>query len=383
MQTCIFATMTGRKKIYAIISYPFLPATTGGEISTWQILSFMGKKTDLRVFTVDPYKPVNPADYSFSLDFGMRFKPTRYLNPFLLFHVISEIKKHHADAIFFDQPFMGWMIPFIRLICKKPVFIRSNNIEYLRFKSMGKQWWSLLYMYEKLVYKFSSLVIFVSDIDQAKAIREFDLKPDKTLLTPYGIPQEKLPAKIQNAKEQLAARHGFGSNRKVLLFFATLSYQPNYEAVAFIADNIYPLLKQNSKHSFVILICGKNLPESIKQKLENKPEIQYLGFVEDIETYIDGADLMINPILSGGGVKTKAIDTLGRGQVVISTQTGAEGIDPAVCGHNLIICEDHQWNKFTEAIEAQLDRPQNHLPDSFFNTYSWPGIIERLMQKLK
>jgi hypothetical protein len=55
----------------------------------------------------------------------------------------------------------------------------------------------------------------------------------------------------------------------------------------------------------------------------------------DINEYIDGCDVMINPILSGGGVKTKAIDTLARSQTVISTQTGAEGIDAKVCGNNL------------------------------------------------
>jgi hypothetical protein len=371
-------------KIYAIISYPFLPATTGGEISTQNILEYMARVNEVKVFTVDPYQPINPKDYSFELDFGMRFKASRYLNPFLFFTILKGIKAFKADAIFFDQPWMGWMIPFLRLLTRKPVFLRSNNIEYLRFKSMGKSWWSLLYMYEKLVYKMCNLVIFVSDIDQAKAIYEFDLKSENTLLTPYGIPQSSLPEPIPNAKKIIQERHAIPSHHPIFLFFATLSYQPNYDAVAFIANEIEPRLNQALPNGFTILICGKNLPAHLIALVQTKTTMQYLGFVADIETYIDGANLMLNPIMSGGGVKTKAIDTLGRGKTVISTAIGAEGIDPKVCSDYLkIAAGENPWDDFVKLIIQQLSAEPSSFPNAFFETYSWSGIIEKLMGKLR
>lgn len=371
-------------KIYAVISYPFLPATTGGEISTQNILEYMGRVNALEVFTVEPYANIDPKQYSFRIDFGMKFTPTRYLNPLLFFKVFKKIKAMPADAIFFDQPWMGWMIPLIKLFTGKPVFLRSNNIEYLRFKSMGKSWWSLLYIYEKLVYKSASLVIFVSDVDQAKAIYEFDLPEHKTLLTPYGIPQSSLPSKVINSRQTLLHRHGIGSNQPIFLFFATLSYGPNHEAVSLIRQEIYPRLLKQLGEDFSILICGKNLPAHVEESLKDAPQIQYLGFVEDIETYIDGATLMMNPIISGGGVKTKAIDTLGRGQRVISTVTGAEGINPNVCGDCLLIADQNKlWDNFTQLMVNALSQPSPTLPSSFFDTYSWPGIIQQLMKKLQ
>lgn len=374
--------MDSSKNIFAIISYPFLPATTGGEISTMQILNYMGKVNRVKVFTVESYADVSKLKFDFEPIFGMPFKSSRYLNLLLLPRIVKLVKQHQTDFIFFDQPWMGWMIPFLRLFTGRKVFIRSNNIEYLRFKSMGKNWWPVLYMYEKFTYKVSNLVIFVSDTDQQKAIYEFDLKPENTLLTPYGIPQLTMPEPIAHAREKLQKLHQIKPDEKIILFFATMSYQPNFEAVGFIADFIYPRLKSNSEFSFRILICGKNLPEPIKEKLADKPEINYLGFVDDIELYIDGADVMINPILSGGGVKTKAIDTLGRSQTVISTQTGAEGIDPGVCGSNLIIIPNNDWDAFTEAIKKQLTETKPVIPQSFFETYSWTHIIKGLMEKL-
>ena len=376
--------MNAPKNILAIISFPFLPATTGGEISTLNILNYTAQKHKVTVFTVDPYSQnFKPESLHFKLIFGMRFKAWRYMNVGLIFTIIKLIKQTKADYVFFDQPWLGWLMPFIKMFTRKKIYLRSNNIEYLRFKSMGKSWWTILYMYEKFVYRMSDLVIFVSDVDQTKAIVEFYIQPSKTFLSPYGIELENRPNLYNNAKNALQERHSINPDTSIILFFSTLSYQPNYEAVAFIAEEIYPRLMKK-KQKFRILICGKNLPGAIKQKLEGKAEIQYLGFVDDINEYIDGSDVMINPILSGGGVKTKAIDTLARSQTVISTQTGAEGIEAIVCGNNLQITSDRDWNAFTEKIllHVNLDK-DNIIPDEFYKTYYWPNIIDRLSERLE
>ncbi|MCX6187963.1 MAG: glycosyltransferase family 4 protein [Bacteroidetes bacterium] len=376
--------MNSPKNILAIISFPFLPATTGGEISTMNILNYTAQQHQVTVFTVDPYSQnYKPESLHFKLIFGMRFKAWRYMNLGLIFTILKLIKQTQADYVFFDQPWLGWLMPFIKIFTRKKIYLRSNNIEYLRFKSMGKSWWTLLYMYEKFVYRMSDLVIFVSDVDQAKAIDEFYIHPSKTFLCPYGIEIKSRPNINSSSKQALQQRHSIESDKSIILFFSTLSYQPNYEAVAFIADEIYPrLIEKNQK--FMILICGKNLPENIRQKLNGKSEIQYLGFVDDINEYIDGSDVMINPILSGGGVKTKAIDTLSRSQTVISTQTGAEGIDANVCGNNLQISTNLNWNAFTEKVIAHVKSGKSYnIPDDFYKTYYWPHIIERLSERLE
>ncbi len=373
--------MKSSKSIFAIVSYPFLPATTGGEISTLQILQYLGANNKLTVYTVDPYSKTDTSQFNFELILGMRFSPWRYLQINQLLKILKAIKKRQTEYVFFDQPWMTWMIPFLKIIGKQKVFIRSNNIEYLRFKSMGKKWWPILYFYEKWAYKHADLVIFVSDIDQAKAIHEFELNANQTLLTPYGVPFNKLPTIQTNARAILNNQYQIAPQAHVLLFFATMSYAPNYDAVANIAEHIYPLLL-DQKLPFHVLICGKNLPKHIAAKLDNLEHLTYCGFVEDIETYIDGTDLMLNPIMSGGGIKTKAIDTLARGKAIISTQTGAEGIDPAVCGNLLTIVEDGNWREFAKAIELKLQEKPTDLPTAFFNKYSWQGIIANIENKL-
>lgn len=365
----------------AVISYPFLPATTGGEISTLNILNYMAQQHQVSVFTVEPYKNGRPIPHlNFELIAGMKFSPWRYVNIFLLVRLLKLIREKQAQLLFFDQPFLGWLMFLLRLFSRKKIFMRSNNIEYLRFKSMGKTWWRLMFWYERFAYRSAHLVIFVSDTDRKKAIRDFGIEEENTLLTPYGIEVNQRPEPVAHAREMLCECYRINSNEKILLFFATLSYQPNYEAVSFIADEIYPRLKQQNAFPFRVLICGKDLPEGIKQKLDGKPELGYCGFVEDINLYIDGCHLMINPLLSGGGVKTKAIDTLARNKRVLSTRNGAEGIDPYVCGDSLVVCPDYDWHAFTNAIVGCVDAP-NNIPDVFYKTYSWEYIIRNLTEK--
>lgn len=319
-------------KIFALVSYPFLPAKTGGEISTLQLLHFLGKEHQVTVFTVDPYAPIDNQELGFEIIFGMRFKPWRYLNILLPFTLRKHIKAQQSDVLFLDQPFMGWMIPVLKILTGKKVFVRCHNIEYLRFKSMGKSWWSLMYMYEKMVHQMADLVIYLSDVDQKHAQFEFNLATEKTTLIPTGISYSEAPKPIVNAKEIVCKAAGIGLNQPIILYFGTMHYQPNYEGVNYVVNEVYTRLVKKLGSGFMLLICGKGLPEEIAHKLENLSQIKYLGFIENLDQFIDAADVLLNPILSGGGVKTKALEGMGRNKTIVSTETGALGIDPGVCG---------------------------------------------------
>ncbi|MDP3929120.1 MAG: glycosyltransferase family 4 protein [Bacteroidota bacterium] len=370
-------------KIFALVSYPFLPATTGGEISTLQLLNHLGMQHQVKVYTVEPYAPIDPKELHFEALFHMRFKPQRYLNIFLPFTLAKHIKAQASDVIFLDQPFMGWMIPLLQLLTRKKVFVRCHNIEYLRFKSMGKSWWSLMYMYEKMVHQMADLVIYLSEVDKEHAQVEFNLNPNKTALVPTGIAYSHIPPPIVQAKEMVAKRHGLGLNQTIILYFGTMHYAPNYEGVNYLMSEVYPKLEAALGNNFSLLICGKGLPQNLADKMKDFPQMQYLGFVEDIETYIDAASVLLNPILSGGGVKTKALEGMGRNKTIVSTYTGALGINQEVCGPYLKIAPDDNWTAFTQHILSSLSEQKLPISNAFFDTYAWPGIVKKLSERLQ
>ena len=82
---------------------------------------------------------------------------------------------------------------------------------------------------------------------------------------------------------------------------------------------VYPELKLN--------IIGKYMPNKLKNKIASFENINYLGFVENINEEISGSLLMIAPIKIGSGLKMKIPHVLSCGVPVITTSVGAEGID--------------------------------------------------------
>jgi hypothetical protein len=91
--------------------------------------------------------------------------------------------------------------------------------------------------------------------------------------------------------------------------------------------------------------------------------------------YFKGADLFINPVTEGGGIKTKLVEALGHNLSAVSTSNGAFGISTAVTGNKLIIAGDKDWDSFCKAI-ISCSTSEN-IPDAFFKEFYWGNIAEK------
>ncbi len=109
------------------------------------------------------------------------------------------------------------------------------------------------------------------------------------------------------------------------------------------------MLLEQKDFRYKILVCGKGLPyffNDLKDYADKN--IIYAGFVDDISAYFKAADIFLNPILSGGGVKTKAIEALAMNCTVISTELGAMGIEKKVCGRKAYCIKGRRVEKFRD-----------------------------------
>lgn len=57
------------------------------------------------------------------------------------------------------------------------------------------------------------------------------------------------------------------------------------------------------------------------------PNVERLGFVDDLDAFLGPDAVMVAPIVTGSGIKTKLLDAFVRGVPVITTPKGIEGID--------------------------------------------------------
>jgi len=160
---------------------------------------------------------------------------------------------------------------------------------------------------------------------------------------------------------------------RILLFNGTLDYKPNRDALDCILDVINPLLLKAGAFRYKIIICGNRLPASFNQLADFKTKnIIYAGFVEDINLYFKGADIFINPVTDGGGIKTKLVEALGFNTSVVSTKSGATGIPVSVTGEKLRLVEDDDHTGFVNAILTT--DPGQLIPTAFFTHFFWGSI---------
>ena len=180
-------------------------------------------------------------------------------------------------------------------------------------------------------------------------------------------------------REIVSAKHAIRQNEKILLFNGLLDYKPNLEALMFILKDINPLLMHQHAFQYKIVICGKGLPEHLNELREyTDKNIIYAGFVDDIEMYFKAADIFLNPVQTGGGIKTKMVEAIAYGAEVISSKTGAAGINESVCGDKLNIVPDYNPTAFAEAIIKNAGA-NSVTPQSYYDHYFWGSIIQKVI----
>jgi glycosyltransferase involved in cell wall biosynthesis len=111
--------------------------------------------------------------------------------------------------------------------------------------------------------------------------------------------------------------------RQHLLFVGGFAHRPNEDAVLFLIQRIYPLLKKLLP-GVQLHIIGNNPSPAITAY--NSPDIRIHGYVPDIEPYLQSSRVFVAPLRFGGaGTKGKVGEAMAHGIPVVTTAIGAEG----------------------------------------------------------
>ncbi len=370
-----------RVKIVSLIPYRFLPAKLGGEKN----IAIFNEYLVQRVPLVGVGTKNNAVDHAkgYRLLNILSNRRSRYFNPFLYFRLRKILIAERATHLLIEHPYYGWLAWLLRKTLPVQWVVHSHNIEYMRSRSIGRRWWKLLRIYEGWVHRQADASFFISADDRDHAIRSFHLDPPRQHLAPYGVEHRELPNDIALSRQQMQLLHGIESDEKILLFNGALYHPTNYDALNIILNEINPLLRKDGTFRYKIIICGKGLPAFFNELRDHAGKnIIYAGFVDDISLYFKAADVFLNPILTGGGVKTKAIEALSMNCTVISTELGAMGINRSVCGNKLQVVAAGEWEKFSELVIAAAAR-NDTIPPAFFDYYYWGNIVGGLANILK
>jgi glycosyltransferase involved in cell wall biosynthesis len=369
------------KKVLAIAPYSYLPYFSGGQKFIAKFFDYLSREVDLTVISVaendfslaKSYKTVSLLKKSFS----------RYYDISLVAKITALVKKEGFDTIIWDHPYYAWLAFRIRKRTEVKTIIHTHNIEYQRFRSTGRWWWPILKIYEGWCLRKADAVFFITPEDKDFAISKWKIGKEKCFNVPFGIDIKRYPEDKSACKKLVCEKHHIEITEKILLFNGLLNYKPNLDALKVILDKINPLLLRQPSFQYKILICGKGLPEELN--LLNGyagKNIIYAGFVDDVEMYFKAADIFLNPVQSGGGIKTKMVEAIGLGTSVISTKTGAIGIIKEVCTDKLIVVSDNDWNGFANAVTS-FAGTYRQTPQDFYDIYYWGNIIQNTSHLIK
>jgi len=359
--------------VLSLVSYQFLPARVGGQKGIALFNKFFSRHLKLTCITTKSNDAAAAEGYEvLNILSNSSF---RYINPSYFFTLKKLIRKRNITHLLLEHPYYGWLAVMLKWTTRVKLIVHSHNTEGLRWKTLGKWWWKILWYYEKWVHRQADYNFFIQDNDRNYALEHFSLSPASCITVTYGIEWDKPPSaeEKRSAKQLLQEQHDIPPNDTLLLFNGAFDYLPNLNGLKRILDDIAPQLQQKEHFSFTIMICGRNIPADITSK--KYPQVVFAGFVDDISVYFKGCDIFLNPVTEGGGIKTKLVEALGHNMNAVSCQNGSAGVDSSICNGKLMITDD-DLKSFPDAI-VEMAGEKALIPQEFFDHFYWKNITEK------
>jgi len=300
-----------------------------------------------------------------------------YLNYFRRKELKGIVASNEIDVVIAEHSYVGWLAWLVSKTTSKPFIIHSHNIESKRFKQMRKWWWRLYYQYERWIHRKANFNFFIAEEDRQFAIRKFKLPSARCSVITYGIEVGNLEANKRLLRRQLR----LNDRKFILLFNGTLDYEPNCEAVEVLVDVIEPLMR-SILEDYEIVITGNRARRRLIEKMLSGTNINFIGYVDDVDLYYQAADLFINPVSNDTGVKTKLIEAIANNCTAVSTESGASGIRKDLCGDKLVTVKDGDWDSFVNAIVKCLEDTQSTTEPEFYRYYNWETITKKASETI-
>jgi polysaccharide biosynthesis protein PslH len=123
----------------------------------------------------------------------------------------------------------------------------------------------------------------------------------------------------------------------LIVFTGQMDYRPNIEAVADFAHNALPQIRAaHTETTFAIV--GRNPTQAVVD-LSALPGVMVTGGVDDVRTWLNGADVVVAPLRIARGIQNKVLEAMAMARPVVASTAAAEGID-AIDGQHFMVAKD-------------------------------------------
>jgi glycosyltransferase involved in cell wall biosynthesis len=282
--------------------------------------------------------------------------------------LIEVLRKRVFDLVIFESLFTAPYLRTIRKYCDGIALLRAHNIEHRIWHHLAKETRPLSkriylnWLADKLQeYEINAM----HDFDCIAAISEDDKKNFEALgcsvpiqVLPFGLDTRELPPASQGP-----VNHVF--------HLGAMDWRPNIQGLKWFTSEIWPLVLKDIP-SARLCLAGRNFQKNASWL--KVPNVEVKGEVADAWDMMTSDGIMIIPLLSGSGMRIKAIEAMAGGRPIVSTSIGMEGIQGINREHYHIAdtpeafasCIVELLSNATEA-EAMGKRSRQFVMDQFEN----------------
>jgi glycosyltransferase involved in cell wall biosynthesis len=165
------------------------------------------------------------------------------------------------------------------------------------------------------LYRFD-LVVSVSDEDARLLEAASDVR---LLVVPNGIDTGEFAPGAAAPATELSERPG-----PALVFMGKMDFRPNVDGVLWFVDEILPYIQYDGPLP-TLWVVGQQ-PHASLARLREHPQVVLTGWVDRIEPYIAGADIVVVPLRMGSGTRLKVLQALSMARPVVGTTLGCAGL---------------------------------------------------------
>jgi len=204
-----------------------------------------------------------------------------------------------------------------------PTVLVEHNIEYLvykRYMEVAPMYLRPLLavdikkikIWEERFWKKASALVAVSEKEREQ------MKRADAVVVPNGVDTDVFVPKKKT----------YDRKAKHVLFIGDFKWIQNIQAVQWILKEIWPQIELNvgsSEQKVKLWIVGKHIPESLKALGTHNVLFEENAPDETWKIY-QKADVLLAPIMVGGGTSYKILESMACGVPVVTTRLGVEGI---------------------------------------------------------
>lgn len=224
-----------------------------------------------------------------------------------------------------------WVSPYVERRPGQILIYNSHNCEYLIKQHLlgdslvGRLLVRMVKRVEGRLSRASDLVFAVTEEDKKRFVELYGIPDRKIVVIPDGVDTREIRPVGESERER--AKKAIGMEGKRVILFVGSWYDPNVEAVDFILTS---LAHELPECQFVIIGgAGEFYLRSLGTSAQVMPRNAHvLGTVDrDVrDTVYRATDVAINPMFAGSGMNIKVLDYMAAGLPVITTRTGARGL---------------------------------------------------------